>query len=295
MTGTTILLLGLSLVMTAVDSLRRAAVDEGGLVWLQAAAVIGVILLLGTRGLMVGLLLSLATGTLGAMPDRVMAVSLPEFWRYDLAVDWRVLLILLPIYLVTVAESIGDLTATAALSGEPVQGPGYWTRIRGGVMADGFNSVLAALFATFPNTTFSQNNGVIALTGVASRAVGLLVALLLVLLGLFPVLGALLQRLPPGVIHGATAFMFALIALAGAQLLRRQADRRRCAIITGGSIAGALALAAIPQAAAAAGIELAPLAGLLLGYPVASGALCAIVLELLVPVTATLTATLEQS
>jgi len=294
-TGTTITLLGLSLVSTAVGSLQQAAAADGAGVWLQAAVVLGVIVLLGTRaspwlrlasislGLTAGLLLALATGTLAALPGDTAALALPEFWRYELAVDWRVLAILAPIYLVTVAESIGDLTATASLSGQPVQGPAYWRRIRGGVMADGFNSVLAALFGTFPNTTFSQNNGVIALTGVASRAVGLLVALLLILLGLFPVLGALLQRLPPGVIHGATGFMFALIAVAGAQLLWRQADRRRCVIIAGGSLLAAVALTLLPDAATAAGIELPPMLGLLLGYPVASGALCAMALELVLP------------
>jgi len=306
-TGTTIALLGLTLGATALGSLQRAAAADGAGVWLQAAVVIAVIVLLGTRsnpwlrlasvtlGLTVGLLLALATGTLAELPGGVAGLALPEFWRYELAVDWRVLLILLPIYLVTVAESIGDLTATASLSGEPVAGPGYWRRVRGGVMADGFNSVLAAFFGTFPNTTFSQNNGVIALTGVASRAVGLVVALLLVLLGLFPVLGALLQRLPPGVMHGATGFMFALIAVAGAQLLWRQSNRRRCAAIAAGSLVAAAALTGVPELAAAAGVELPALAGLLLGYPVASGALCAMILELILPGTPVRVPALEES
>ena len=58
-------------------------------------------------------------------------------------------------------ESIGDLTATSMVSNEPISGPVYVSRIRGGVLADGFNSALAGFFGTFPNTTFSQNNAVI--------------------------------------------------------------------------------------------------------------------------------------
>ncbi len=57
-------------------------------------------------------------------------------------------------------------------------------------MADGFNSLLAGIFNSFPNSIFAQNNGIIQLTGVASRYVGYYIAAMLVLLGLFPIVGA---------------------------------------------------------------------------------------------------------
>lgn len=78
--------------------------------------------------------------------------------------------------MVSAMESIGDLTATNNLSGLETGTDDYWLRIRGGVMAGAFNSLVAAIFCTFPNTTFSQNNGVIRLTGVASRYIGFYVA-----------------------------------------------------------------------------------------------------------------------
>jgi len=69
-------------------------------------------------------------------------------------------------------------------------------RIKGGVLGDGFNSAIVAIFNTFPNTTFSQNNGVIQMTGVASRFVGMYLAVFLVILGLFPVIGGFFRSLP---------------------------------------------------------------------------------------------------
>ena len=80
------------------------------------------------------------------------------------------------IYLLIVMEAIGDLTATSMLSGQPVEGEEYVKRISGGILADGFNSAFAAVFSAFPLATFSQNNGVIQMTGVASRHVGKYIA-----------------------------------------------------------------------------------------------------------------------
>ena len=65
------------------------------------------------------------------------------------------------IYLLIVMEAIGDLTATSLLSGQPVEGDKYMERVSGGILADGFNSAMAAIFSAFPLATFSQNNGVI--------------------------------------------------------------------------------------------------------------------------------------
>ncbi|MCP3891053.1 MAG: xanthine permease XanP, partial [Desulfobulbaceae bacterium] len=73
------------------------------------------------------------------------------------------------LYLITTVESIGDLTATSMVSKQPIAGEQYFKTISNGVLGDGVNSALAAVFNSFPNTTFSQNNGVIQLTGVASR------------------------------------------------------------------------------------------------------------------------------
>ncbi|EKD81197.1 MAG: xanthine permease, partial [uncultured bacterium] len=99
-------------------------------------------------------------------------IAVPVPFKYGFDFDFSVFFGIALLYLVTMVETIGDITATSLVSGEPIEGDLYLERVSGGVLADGFNSLLAAVFNTFPNTTFSQNNGIIQLTGVASRYVG---------------------------------------------------------------------------------------------------------------------------
>ncbi|MFX5134324.1 solute carrier family 23 protein, partial [Acinetobacter baumannii] len=89
-------------------------------------------------------------------------------------------------------EAIGDITATSKISNQAVNGPQWMQRIKGGVLVNGANSLLAGLFNTFPSSVFAQNNGVIQLTGVASRYVGIWIAVLLILLGLFPAVAGII-------------------------------------------------------------------------------------------------------
>ena len=88
-------------------------------------------------------------------------------------------------------------------------------------MADGFNSFLAGVFNSFPNSIFAQNNGIIQLTGVASRYVGYYIAAMLVLLGLFPIVGAVFSLMPDPVLGGATLLMFGTVAAAGSRYPHR--------------------------------------------------------------------------
>ncbi len=135
------------------------------------------------------------------------------------------------LYLITTVESIGDLTATSMVSGEPIEGDLYMKRISGGVLGDGVNSALAAVFNSFPNTTFSQNNGVIQLTGVASRYVGYYIAGLLVLFGMFPIIGGLFSVIPNPVLGGATIIMFGTVAASGIRIISNSIIDRRGVMI----------------------------------------------------------------
>jgi xanthine permease XanP len=127
---------------------------------------------------------------------------------------------LFPIFLISMMESVGDLTATSSLSGLSTSGHKYWRRIRGGILGDATNSLMASFFCTFPNTTFSQNNGVIQLTGVASRYIGFFVAGFLVILGVFPIIGGIFQFIPDAVLYGATLLLFSMVGLAGIRIVR---------------------------------------------------------------------------
>jgi len=133
------------------------------------------------------------------------------------------------------------------VSGEPIEGEVYMNRISGGVFGDGVNSALAAVFNSFPNTTFSQNNGVIQMTGVASRYVGFWIAGLLVLFGLFPIVGGLFSIIPNAVLGGATIIMFGTVAAAGIRIISSSIIDRRGVLIMAISFGLGLGVAFRPE------------------------------------------------
>lgn len=296
--GITVFLLGLSLVWVAWGNLGFAVASASAQginelwVYLQAAVVIGVIIFFSTRnnpwlklssimlGLFAGMVFAGLTNSLDQpLPAELAPVFLIEFLPFALHFDGMVFLLLMPIFLVSIIESIGDLTATSLLSGRSVSGPDYWLRLRGGVMADGFNTLLAALFGTFPNTTFSQNNGVIRLTGVASRFVGLLLAVLLILLGSIPVFSAVFQLLPGGVLHGATGLMFGTIMLTGIRVLRAQPNQPRVLLMLACCTLGAIGLTQTTTLLASLDMSTPAYLQMLTNFPVATGALIAMTWE----------------
>ena len=158
-------------------------------------------------------------------------ISIPMPFKYGLSFDMAAFIPIALIYVITAIETTGDITANCVISGEDVKGEKYRKRVQGGVLADGFNSMIAATFNTFPNTTFSQNNGVIQLTGIASRYVGYFIGILLIILGVFPIVGAILQQMPKPVLGGATLVMFATVAAAGIRILRQVRMNRRSMMI----------------------------------------------------------------
>ncbi|RNE69784.1 uracil-xanthine permease [Vibrio cholerae] len=206
-------------------------------------------------------------------------IALPIPMQYGLGFDWSLFIPLVLIFLITALEAIGDITATSEVSGEPVKGPVYMKRIKGGVLADGLNSALAAVFNSFPNSTFSQNNGVILLTGVASRYVGYFIAGMLVLLGLFPGVASFVQLIPEPVLGGATIVMFGTIAAAGVRIISRIDLDRRAILIMALSFSMGLGIAQKPEI-----LQFMPeFIKNLFSSGVAAGGITAIVLNLLLP------------
>ena len=136
--------------------------------------------------------------------------------------------------------------ATAQLSGLATSGPAHWRRLSGGVMADGITSTVAALFGGFPSATYAQNNGVIQITGVASRRVGYVMAGMLALLGLFPAVGRWVTVMPPPVLGGLALMMFGLVAVAGMRLLMADGLGQREGVIVALSLGVGLGLPTQP-------------------------------------------------
>lgn len=174
------------------------------------------------------------------------SLNIPVPFKYGLNFDLGTIIGIGLIYLVTAVEAFGDITANSLISGEPVEGPIFLKRAQGGVLADGFNSFLAAVFNSFPNSIFAQNNGMIQLTGVASRYVGYFIAGALVLLGLFPVVGKVFSLIPDPVLGGATLLMFGTVAAAGIRIIASTEITRKAVLVMAISFAMGLSVELVP-------------------------------------------------
>jgi NCS2 family nucleobase:cation symporter-2/xanthine permease XanP len=230
--GTVIMLIGLSLIPAGMHDIAMGF-GPGSTPWhsLAVAALIVVIVVAlgsvpGPRMRMLAVLVALAAGYLVsallgylAPPPPGPWIAWPHLFAYGIAFQWQYLLPFAFLYVVSAIETVGDVTATCQLSGVSTQGGDYWSRVRGGVMADGINSMVAACLGAFPNTTYAQNNGVIQLTGVASRQVGYFMCAFLVLFGLLPFFGRYLAIMPPPVLGGLSLVLFGFVAAGGIRIL----------------------------------------------------------------------------
>ncbi len=206
-------------------------------------------------------------------------VTIPFPLHYGLGFNAGAIIPFAFLYLITVIESVGDLTATSSLTNEPITGDVYFRRLRSGILADGINSLLAAVFNSFPSTTFAQNNGVIQLTGVGSRYVGTYIGVILMALGLFPAVGGLVQALPPAVLGGATIVMFGTVAAAGIRILVDVPMNRRSSIIIAVSLGLGLGVTFVPEVLQ----SLPNLMRNTLSSGIATGGICALLLNAALP------------
>jgi xanthine permease XanP len=231
-------------------------------------------------GLGVGYLAAFLLGKVDLHGLRALPlVTVPFPLHYGLGFNAGAFIPFAFLYLITVIESVGDLTATSSLTNQPITGELYFRRLRSGILADGINSLLAALFNSFPSTTFAQNNGVIQLTGVGSRYVGTFIALMLMALGLFPVVGGLVQALPQAVLGGATIVMFGTVAVAGIRILAGVRMNRRASIIIAVSIGLGLGVTFAPDI-----LRFLPdLLRHTLSSGIATGGMCALLLNTVLP------------
>ena len=206
-------------------------------------------------------------------------INIPIPFKFGFYISWAHVLPMALLYLITTVESIGDMTATSMLCGEPIKGKLYFKRMAGGVLGDGFNSALAAVFNSFPNTTFSQNNGIIQMTGIGSRKVGYWIAGLLTLFGLFPVVGGLFSIIPNSVLGGATIIMFGTVAASGIKIIASSIIDRRGVIIMAISFGLGLGVVFRPEILSHAPAMIQQV----FGSAITTGGLAAIFLNIVLP------------
>ncbi|KAI1262770.1 permease family-domain-containing protein [Xylariaceae sp. FL1019] len=192
-------------------------------------------------GLLVGSIIAAATGYFDS--STIAQAPVASFiWvhTFKLTVYAPLILPMLAVFIICPCEAIGDITATCDVSRLEVDGHIYETRIQGGVLADGINSILAALATITPMTTFAQNNGVIALTRCANRTAGFCCCLFLIVAGVFAKFAAALISIPASVLGGMTTFLFTSVAVSGISIIARGVvfTRRNRFILTAGLAIG---------------------------------------------------------
>ena len=264
--GIVVTLIGLCLIKAGINSCGggQAAIDDGtfgsirnlGLAVLVLVTIIffnrsaNRFLRMGSivLGLLVGCMAAYCLGMIHFSDIHATgSLNIPVPLKYGLRFDVGTIVGLGLIYLVTAVEAFGDITANSLISGEPVEGPVFMRRAQGGILADGFNSMLAAVFNSFPNSIFAQNNGMIQLTGVASRYVGYFIAGALFLLGLFPVVGEFFSLIPDCVLGGATLLMFGTVAAAGVRIIASTKMDRKAVLVLAISFAMGMSVELVPD------------------------------------------------
>ena len=132
--------------------------------------------------------------------------------------DPAAILPIIIMFIVTAVETVGDISGVieGGMDREPTD-----TELSGGVICDGLGSALAALFGVLPNTSFSQNVGLVSMTKVVNRMALSMGALFLILCGFCPKIAAIVSIMPQSVLGGAAVMMFASIVVSGIQLITK--------------------------------------------------------------------------
>ena len=291
-TGTVVMMIGLSLIPVAVDWFaggQRGDANYATPENLMMASFVLVIVVALVQwgkgifsaaaiviGMMTGYIVCLAMGWVSFEGvKQAQTFAIPQPLHFGLAFPISGIIGMSIAYLVTIVESSGNFLALGNATKTEITGK----HLRGGVLADGLGSALAAIMSTTPFSSFSQNIGVISLTGVASRHVVALTGVLLALAGLFPVFGALIVSIPLPVLGGAGLMMFAMIIAAGIQMLDKVARSKRNGLIIAISIGCGLAVTTRPELLD----KLPHFFKEVLGSGITVGSLLALILNLVLP------------
>ena len=232
-TGTVVCLIGLTLLPVAIDWAAggSGAADSGDLKDIGVAAFVLVVTLILNRskkgiissasiliGMVIGYIVCIPLGMVDFNEVKEASwISIPRIFEYGVTFDFKALIAFLPAYFVTTIETVGCLKAVGESSNIEMKEE----QIGAGVLADGVGSIIGGIVGSFPNTSFSQNVGVISLTKVASKYVAVMAGIILVTLGFLPKIAALVTQIPQPVVGGVGIVMFGTVAATGIKTLSK--------------------------------------------------------------------------
>lgn len=145
--------------------------------------------------------------------------ALPKIMPVKPVFTLKAIIPVMIMFIVTAVETVGDISGVmeGGIGREATD-----AELSGGVICDGIGSSLAACFGVLPNTSFSQNVGLVTMTKVVNRFALACGAIFLIACGLFPKLAALISIMPQSVLGGAAVMMFASIVISGIQLIVKE-------------------------------------------------------------------------
>jgi NCS2 family nucleobase:cation symporter-2 len=179
--------------------------------------------------------------------------ALPEPFKYGFDINLTVIIAMCLMSIVSAIETVGDISGIAkgGANREATD-----KELQGGTYADGIGTAVAGIFGGLPNTSFSQNVGLISMTGVMSRSVVTIAAIFLILCGLVPKIGALVSSMPIAVLGGGVIVMFGMVASAGINMLSSVNWNRRNMMIFAISLSIGFGLQKVPASVQGLGGDL---------------------------------------
>ena len=293
--GLVVLMIGLSLMRIGVEYAAGGVPAQGtaaygaGASWLLAGIVIAVTLGLSfygrgiwsTAAVLIGLIAGYAAaavmGKVSLAPvDAAGWFMLPKPFHFGFALSISSIAGFCLMGFISAIESIGAVSAICeGTAGRPATN----RELIGATCADGVGTAIASIFGAMPNTSFSQNVGLIAITGVMSRHIVTIGAVFLVLCGLMPKIGAAIVTIPIEVLGGGVIVMFGMVASAALRILSEVAWTQRNMLIFGVAVSVGVGLELEPATLA----HLPETLRILLTSGVLPAALIAVILNLIVP------------
>jgi len=265
-TGLVILAIGLYLIPVGIKyaaggaaDFQMAAESFGSLKhWTVALTVIIVALLfkfktsgaLSNAAILIGLLAGYAAAAMLGMVSmagfqKASWVTSIQVLPYGFEFSLGAVIAVTLVSIVSAVETVGDASATAkAGAGRDATD----AEIAGATYADGLGTAVAGVFGGLPNTSFSQNVGIVGMTGVMSRHVVTIAGVFMVICGLLPKIGALIASMPLPVLGGGVIVMFGMVAAAGMNVLSEVKMTRRNMVIIAISLTAGLGLNLVPTA-----------------------------------------------
>ena len=265
-TGLVILAIGLYLIPVGIKyaaggaaDFQMAAESFGSLKhWTVALTVIVVALLfkfktsgaLSNAAILIGLLAGYAVAAMLGMVSlagfqKASWVTSIQVLPYGFEFSLGAVIAVTLVSIVSAVETVGDASATAkAGAGRDATDE----EIAGATYADGLGTAVAGVFGGLPNTSFSQNVGIVGMTGVMSRHVVTIAGVIMVICGLLPKIGALIASMPLPVLGGGVIVMFGMVAAAGMNVLSEVKMTRRNMVIIAISLTAGLGLNLVPTA-----------------------------------------------